>query len=224
MLLDNFFVFPYAVKRSDAKETIKLNTCGNTLRFYHNGKLNIIDTNLLRNGSSTVVINNPITGNTYVLYNFREILQAMDMMPQEFLSSLNQRCFMQIDKSDNKVFIKAFLFEDMNDLPSDTDDFSCFKHVSMDYIHDLDRDFSWTVINMKGTLEDGFLHLSFEVKRSEFWKELIFISHAGQNIPVTEGLNHVMFKYIPTELAYFGAKNCRYTGRSIDLNKLLGGN
>lgn len=59
--------------------------------------------NCLGDGSSTVILNNGITDNTYVLYNFREVLQVLDMLPSEFLTSLSQRCFMQLDKSGGGV-------------------------------------------------------------------------------------------------------------------------
>ena len=103
MLTKNLFIFPNAVNRKNDIETIKLNTKGKVLEFFHNGKVNIIDTELLRDGSSTVILNNGITDNTYVLYNFREVLQVLDMLPSEFLTNLSQRCFMQLDKSGGEV-------------------------------------------------------------------------------------------------------------------------
>ena len=104
MLTKNLFIFPNAVNRKNDIETIKLNTKGKVLEFFHNGKVNIIDTELLRDGSSTVILNNGITDNTYVLYNFREVLQVLDMLPSEFLTNLSQRCFMQLDKSGGEGF------------------------------------------------------------------------------------------------------------------------
>ena len=98
MLTKNLFIFLTQWIENDI-ETIKLNTKGKVLEFFHNGKVNIIDTELLRDGSSTVILNNGITDNTYVLYNFREVLQVLDMLPSEFLTNLSQRCFMQLDKS-----------------------------------------------------------------------------------------------------------------------------
>ena len=223
MLTKNLFIFPNAVNRKNTEETIKLNTKGKVLEFFHNGQKSIIDTELLRDGSSSVILNNGITDNTYVLYNFREILQVLDMLPSEFFTALSQRCFMQIDKSGGEVFIKVFLLKGMNELLSDTDDFSCCSHQTLDYIHELDWKYSWTVKNMKGSLKEGILKLSFEPVISDFWQTPVFISHAGQSFRVTGGVNTVSFKYVPTEQVYFGAENCRYKGRAIDIDKLIGG-
>lgn len=223
MLTKNLFVFPDSVNPKTADETLKLNIKNKVLEFYHNGNLNIIDTELLQEGTSTVVLNNGITGNTYVLYNFREILQSLDMLPSEFLSDLSQRCFMQIDKSADEVFIKVFLLKGMNELASDTEDFSCFAHYTIDYIHQLDWQYSWTIKDVKAKLDGKNLRLSFKTTVSDFWKTPIFVSHAGQSVKVNPGENVVEFRYIPTEMVYFGKPNCRYKGRSIDLEKLLEG-
>lgn len=111
MLTKNLFVFPNTVNRKTEVETIELNIEDKVLKFYHNGRPCIIDTEVLKDGSSTVILNNGITDNTYVLYNFREMLQVLDMLPSEFLTNLSQRCFMQIDKSGGEVFIKVFFAE-----------------------------------------------------------------------------------------------------------------
>ena len=170
MLTKNLFVFPNAVNRKTEAETIKLNIEDKVLKFHHNGGLWIIDTEDLRDGSCT-----------YVLYNFREMLQVLDMLPSEFLTNLSQRCFMQIDKSGGEVFIKAFLLKGMNELPSDTGDFSCFAHYTLDYIHELDWRYSWTVKEVKAVLKNGFLTVRFNTTISDFWKTQVFISHAGQS-------------------------------------------
>lgn len=47
MPIKNLFVFPNAVNRKNDAETIKLNIEGKVLNFYHNDRLNIIDTELL---------------------------------------------------------------------------------------------------------------------------------------------------------------------------------
>lgn len=76
---------------------------------------------------------------------------------------------------------------------------------------------------MKAAINDGVLTLSFETLISDFWKTQVFISHAGQSQLVKKGFNSVVFKYIPTESIYFGAENCRYTGRAIDVVRLIRG-
>ena len=92
------------------------------------------------------------------------------MLPSEFLTNLSQRCFMQIDKSGSNVFIKVFLLKGMNELPSDTNNFSCFAHYTMDYIHELDWKYSWTIKDVKATINDGVLTLSFETLFLTFGK------------------------------------------------------
>lgn len=223
MLTKNLFIFPDAVNRQNDNENIKLNVKGAELLFYHNGVLNIINTELLREGSSTVVLNNGLTNNTYVLYNFREILEVLDMAPSEFLNNLSQRCFMQIDKSGGKLFIKVFLLKGVNELLSDTDDFSSYSHCTVDCIHELDWRYSWTVKNVQGKLDNNILTLSFDLAVSDFWKPPIFISHGGQTIKVMDGTNVVSFQYVQTEKVYLGPPNCRYKARAIDVARLLGG-
>ena len=126
------FIFPDSVRRENEKENIKLNIVGSVFHFFHNGKESIIDTSLLKSGSSTMVLNNTLTGETYVLYNFREILQVLGMSSQEMLSTLHQRGFMQIDKQGDDLFVKVFLLEGDKELDSDTNDFSSYRHYTKD--------------------------------------------------------------------------------------------
>lgn len=225
MVTDNLFIFPHAVRRESESETIRLNVNGGVLSFFHNDAEVSIDTTFLRDGSSTVVMANSLTGATYALYNFREILQVMDMTPSELLGTMNQRCFMQIDKSGGEVFIKVFLLEGMNELPSNTDDFSGKAHLTTDYIHELDWKYSWTIKNVSASVSgsEKTITISFETVVSDFWKEPIYISHAGQTVLCNEGKNVVVFRYNEHENAYLGAPNCRYKGRAIDLKRLIGG-
>lgn len=223
MVTKNLFIFPNAVNRQNGEESIRLDVHGDRLHFFHNDKEVFIDTENLRDGSSTVILSNTITDNTYVLYNFREFLQVLDMTPSELLSNLSQRCFMQIDKSGGELFIKCFLLRGMNELPSHTDDFSSKAHYTMDYIHELDWRYSWTVNNVTAELEGDEIVISFDTVISDFWREPVYISHAAQTALCHEGRNTVRFKYNVTENAYLGAANCRYKGRAIDLQRVLGG-
>ena len=176
----HLFVFPNAMPRR-GEERIKLNIEGTVFHFFHDEEEVIIETALLRDGSSTMVLNNTITGKTYALYNFREILEVLDMTPKEMLRTLSQRGFMQIDKCGGELYVKVFLPEGEAELLSDTTNFS------------------------------------------DFWTRPLYISHAGQTQELTEGKNEVTFTYIPTEAAYVGNPNCRYKGRAIDLEKVVGG-
>ena len=218
----HLFVFPNAMPRR-GEERIKLNIEGTVFHFFHDEEEVIIESALLRDGSSTMVLNNTITGKTYALYNFREILEVLDMTPKEMLRTLSQRGFMQIDKCGGELYVKVFLPEGEAELLSDTTNFSEFRHETVDRIHPLDWQYSWTLRDLTAKLADGKVTLSFFLLRSDFWTRPLYISHAGQTQELTEGKNEVTFTYIPTEAAYVGNPNCRYKGRAIDLEKVVGG-
>ena len=219
----NLFIFPDAVNRNGKGETIKLNVVDGSFYFYHGEDFVCVDTTLLRDGSSSMVVLNTLTDKLYVLYNFRELLEVLDMTPSEMLSTLAQKGFMQIDKSGGKLYVKVFLLAGDYELESDTTDFSKYKHCTADFIHPLDYQYSWTIHQVKGRLEGECLHLSFCMDRSDFWVNPVYISHAGQTQEVHQGQNTVRFKYNPTEQVYLGNPNCRYKGRAIDLARLLSG-
>lgn len=219
----NIFVFPNAVRRK-GKEKIKLNLDleDTKLHFHYNDEHLIVDTKLLRNGSSTIITESPKKDSRYVLFNFREILEIMEMFPREFLSAMNQRAFIQIDKSNDDVFIKVFCLEGDKTIKSDTTDFSSYPHVPLESIHELDRRYSWDIENVAAELREGKLILWFDVKISDFWKEPLYVSHGGQSVRIFEGRNSKWFHYVPTEKVYFGSFNSRYIGRAVDIQKLLG--
>lgn len=225
--MKNLYIFPGLVKRKSEKEHFKVNIEGKEIYvLYDSGngaeQIVLIDTEILRDGSSTMVLNNSITGNTYALYNFREILQVMDMIPSEFLSVMGQRGFMQIDKSGGEVFVKVFLLEGERILESDINDFSGYEHYTKDYIHPLDWRYSWTLGDVKASVEGDKLLLELELIESEFWKSGVYASHGGQYIRLSFGKNNIEFRFNPHEDVYLGSPNCRYTGRAIDVKRLLG--
>lgn len=220
----HLFVFDDAVRKNDIHENIKLNIYDDhILHFYHNKQKTIIDTNLLRDGSSTMVLYNQATSHVYVLYNFRELLEVLDMTPKEMLTNLNQKGFIQIDKCNDDTFIKIFLLRGETELASDTHNFASYKHYTIDYIHPLDWKYSWTIHNAKAILSENReeVTISFDMKRSDFWTKDLYISHAGQTYPIVEGHNEVTFTYIETEDVYFGNPNSHYKSRSLDLTRLL---
>ena len=131
----NLFIFPDAVNRNGKGETIKLNVEDGSFYFNHGEDFVCVDTTLLRDGSSTMVVLNTLTDKLYVLYNFRELLEVLDMTPSEMLSTLAQKGFMQIDKSGGKLYVKVFLLAGDYELESDTTDFSKYKHCTADFIH-----------------------------------------------------------------------------------------
>lgn len=224
-ILKNFYIFPSAVGRKAADEQLKLNIEGERLELYHTHdgaeERVIVDAGVLPDGSCTMVLHNNIMGSTYALYNFRELLQALAMTPSEFMQALNQRGLMQIDKSGGEIFAKVFLLDGDNELASDTDDFSGLSHCTKDCIHPLDWSYSWTLRDLHGWLWQDELILQFDLLQSAFWQQEVYCSHGGQAVRVQPGPNEVRFKYIETENVYLGAPNCRYTGRAIEVRRLL---
>ena len=208
------FIFPEAIHTGD---TISLDLEESRLRFFCNSQRVFMDLAALRSGSSTVILKNPITGSLYPLFNFREILQVMDLGPQELLQTLGICSFVQIDKSGKDTFIKVFLPKGQPELKSRTHDFSSFPHVAMADLHKLDRAFSWAVKDVKAQIHYGRIEGSLVLERSVFWKEPVYVSHAGQTQELTEGKNYFSFSWSPTEDVYCGPKCGRYKGRALHL-------
>ena len=208
------YIFPKAIHTED---TISLDLEGNRLTFFCNNQRVSMDLAALRSGSSTVILKNPITGTLYPLFNFREILQAMDLGPQELLRTLSLCSFVQIDKSGKDTFMKVFLPKGQPELRSRTHDFSRFPHVAMADLHKLDRAFSWAVKDVKAQIHYGRIEGSLVLERSVFWKEPVYVSHAGQTQELTEGENWFSFVWSPTEDVYCGPKCGRYKGRALHL-------
>lgn len=76
--MNSIFIFPEAIQ---TKDTIALELEESRLVFSCNNKRVAINLEALRSGSSTVILKNPVTGSVYPLFNFREILQVMDLGP-----------------------------------------------------------------------------------------------------------------------------------------------
>ena len=210
--MNSLFIFPETIQ---TKDTIALDLDGNRMTFSCNNECVFINLETLRSGSSTVILKNPIAGTVYPLFNFREILQVMDLGPQEMLRTLRINAYVQIDKSGKNTFIKVFLPKGQKELNSRTHDFSRFPHVPLADLHKLDRDFSWTVRKVKAQIHYGRIEGSLVLERSGFWKEPVYVSHAGQTKELTEGENDFSFSWSPTEDVYCGPKCGRYKGRAL---------
>jgi hypothetical protein len=212
--MNSIFIFPEAIQ---TKDTIALELEESRLVFSCNNKRVAINLDALRSGSSTVILKNPITGTLYPLFNFREILQVMNLGPQELLRTLSLCSFVQIDKSGKDTFMKVFLPKGQPELRSRTHDFSRFPHVAMADLHKLDRAFSWSVHHVKARIHYGRSEGSLVFERSAFWKEPVYVSHAGQTQELTQGENWFSFAWSPTEDVYCGTKCGRYKGRALHL-------
>jgi hypothetical protein len=210
--MNSLFIFPESVQ---TKDTIALDLDGDRMTFFCNNRRVFIDLAALRSGSSTVILKNPITGTLYPLFNFREILQVMDLGPQELLRTLRIISYVQIDKSGKDTFIKVFLPKGQSELHSRTHDFSRFPHVPLADLHKLDRAYSWNVHTVKVNIHYGRIEGSLVLERSGFWKEPVYVSHTGQSKELTEGENTFSFSWSPTEDVYCGPKCGRYKGRAL---------
>lgn len=215
----DIFIFPDAVNRNDNLKYYKLNINQHQLTYFYNNKYVIIDTALLRDGSSSIVLYNPKSDDLYVLYNFREILQFTNTKPKDFLTEFQRQGLMQIDKSSHGVFVKVFLFKGDINLMSDTTDFSKYPHILLEDMTNLDRDYSWSIKNIEAAVFDDKIKISFTLIISEFWSEPIYLNHAGQSVLLKPGYNEVIFQYINSEDVYVGAKNSHYPGRKMLINK-----
>lgn len=209
------YIFPEAIHTED---TISLDLEGNRLNFFCNTQRVSMELAALRSGSSTVILKNPITGTLYPLFNFREILQVMDLGPQGLLQTLQLNAYVQIDKSGKDTFIKVFLPNGQPELRSRTHDFSRFPHVAMADLHKLDRAFSWSVKKVKAQIHYGRIEGSLVFCRSVFWKEPVYVSHAGQTQALTPGENWFSFAWSPTEDVYCGPEMGRYKGRALHVS------
>ena len=193
--MNSIYIFPEAIHTED---TISLDLEENGLRFFCNNKRVVIDLAALRSGSSTVILKNPITGTVYPLFNFREILQVMDLGPQELLQTLRINGYVQIDKSGKDTFIKVFLPNGQPELKS--------------------RTFSWSAHTGKVQIHYGRIEGSLVFDRSTFWKEPVYVSHAGQSQELTEGENWFSFVWSPSEDVYCGPQCGRYKGRALHIS------
>ena len=213
--MTDIFIFPDAVNQNTNLKSYKLNIDKEQLTYFYNDKYVIIDTSLLTNGSSTIVLYNPKCDDLYVLYNFREILQLTNKKPRDFLTEFQRQGLIQIDKSSHGIFVKVFLFKGDIKLTSDTTDFSIYPHLSLQDMIELDRDYSWRIKNTKTIIFDNKVKISFTLTVSNFWSEPIYLNHAGQSILLKSGHNELILPYIKTENIYIGIKNSHYPGRKI---------
>lgn len=222
-IIDNIFVFADAVNKNTEDETIKLNIDNKVLHFFHNDKEIVIDTEVLESNTSTCVVYNQLTGNDYVLYNFKELCQAMGVKSREFLSLLQQRCFIQIDTNNHReLFIKIFLLKGMNELPSDTNDFSTKSHHTVNDIHPLDMEYSFEISNIYGVKTSDRFILEFNLNKSYFYRDDdVYCNYAGQSYKCKNGKNFIVFKYVVGENIYFGNIRNRSIARCIEVNKLI---
>lgn len=210
--MNSIFIFTNAIHQAD---WIRFDLEGDFLTFWCNSQKVAFDLRALQTGSSTVILKTPRTGSVYPLFNYREILQMVDMEPQEFLQSLQINAYVQIDKSGDDTFIKVFLPVEQDELESRTHNFSKFPHVTMADLHKLDRLFSWSISKIDFNICRGRIEGTLYFNCSSFWKEPVFVNHAGQSQELKQGKNFFSFSWSPTEDLYCGAIKGRYKGRAL---------
>lgn len=223
-ITENLFIFADAVNRQHDNECMKLNIYDNIIHFFLDDQSVQINTDLLAANTTTCIVYNQVTNNLYTLYNFKELCGAMDLTSQELLTTLQQRCFMQIEKNTHgELFIKAFLFKGMNKMPSDTNDFSENQYCTMEQLHPLDNQFGWHAVT--GAIEfigsrDIVLYVELIVCKSKFYRDTpIYCNYGGQCIECDEGLTELYLKPVIGEDIYVSTiKNSRNKGRVIPIN------
>ena len=204
--------------------SMKVNIIGTRYDITYSGQETSVDCSVLRDGSSTVVMYNPLQNTLYPIYNFREILQVINLPASEFSNRVQMPCVMQIDKSDGNVFVKISIPRGMRHLDSDTTDFSQYEVRPVDQVHELDLQFSWQLQGTRASYneEKSEIIVQTYLNRSSFWKEPIYLNYAGQSQLLESGENIVRFKYVPHNDFFAGARDCRYPGRIIHLKNILG--
>lgn len=223
----HFFIFPEAVNRSNPDENTKLefNREENELIFsYMDQKVNI-NLNMLETGTSTCVCLNIFTGELYTLYNFREIVESLNILPSEFLKFLKQKCFLQIEKlSRYRFFIKAFTLEGEKHLDGDPE-WLQYENYTKDQIIPIDRSFTWEINHFIAHKQDDSLWVEVDIKKADIYSLPIYISYAGQSIKYnplrhTDGIYRFK-KLVQGERIYFGSKNTHCKGRSLGINDII---
>ena len=215
-------IFVFASRNSGT--SMKVNIIGTRYDIMYNGQETSVNCSVLRDGSSTVVMYNPLQNTLYPIYNFREILQVINLPASEFSNRVQMPCVMQIDKSDGNVFVKISIPRSMRHLDSDTTDFSQYEVRPVDQVHELDLQFSW---QLQGTCahfdseDEAYFIVNTYLNRSSFWKEPVYLNYAGQSKLLDSGENIIRFKYVPHNELFAGARDCRYPGRIIYLESIL---
>lgn len=203
----------FLFRTSNVGEGMKLNIYDSQFELTYNHKSITLDLSVLADDTSTTVIYNPYQDTLYPLYNFRELLEVFNLTASEFCGNVQMQGVMQIDKSAGNVFVKIFMPEKMEMIKSDTTDFSIYEALPVDQIHPLDLNFSWQTRNTRFCLEGEQIHVYLYLHRSDFWKEPLYLNHAGQYVELQDGDNHISMKYIPSNGFFVGKKNSRYMGR-----------
>lgn len=204
--------------------SLKVNIIGNRYDITYDGQETSVDLECLRDGSSTVVLYNPIQHVLYPLYNFREILQVVNLPASVFSQSVQMPVVMQIDKSAGNVFVKISIPRGARGIESDTTDFSQYEVRPVDQVHELDLQFSWQLQGTRAHFDDDnktYFTVNMYLNRSDFWKEPVYLNYAGQSQLLESGENIVRFKYVPHNELFAGAQDCRYPGRIIYLEDIL---
>ena len=215
-------IFVFASRNNGT--SMKVNVVDTRYDIMYNGQETSVDCSVLRDGSSTAVMYNPLQDKLYPIYNFREILQVINLTAAEFSNSVQMPCVMQIDKSNGAAFVKICLPLGMRHLDSDTTDFSQYEVRPVDQIHELDLQFSWQLQGTRAHFDDDsktYFTVNTYLNRSDFWKEPVYLNYAGQSQLLESGENIVRFKYVPHNELFAGAQDCRYPGRIIYLKDIL---
>jgi hypothetical protein len=186
--------------------------------FFHNNFQMVIDTAVLKNGSSAVVLNNPLTGRTYIIYDFSNLLDRLDLMPSSFAIKLLQRCFLQVYKINGEVCIKVFLPEGTDRLESNTDNLSAWKRYTLGYAAAQDKGLFWQTRDLSARLEGSLLIIGFKNLPVKGQNPDGVLRYVGYETSISPGINTFAFPYVPGEKIHLVDSDMDW---EIDVNNIL---
>lgn len=178
----------------------------------------VIDTAVLKNGSSAVVLNNPLTGRTYIIYDFSNLLDRLDLMPSSFAIKLLQRCFLQVYKINGEVCIKVFLPEGTDRLESNTDNLSAWKRYTLGYAAAQDKGLFWQTRDLSARLEGSLLIIGFKNLPVKGQNPDGVLRYVGYETSISPGINTFAFPYVPGEKIHLVDSDMDW---EIDVNNIL---
>ena len=171
-----------------------------------------VDLSVLENWSTTSIVYNVVTEEMYTLYGYREILQATGLRPKDFHTLYKIQGMVQVDRGVNGFLIKCFLLPDSKVVVSGLSRLEYRNYIDM---YEIDRDYSWNLLDFSYKIEDIYLIIEIKIDMSEFWNQTLFANYAGQSVQLYNGSNKCKFKFVNGEDVFIGKKNSRYCGRRI---------
>lgn len=219
-------LFPFAdVVRLPGR--IKLDSSdGNYSLTYVDGDLHqtvTINPHCLADGNTAMVIYSPINQQLLVHYGFSALCEAMNVTHSEFLKLTQLHGLMQLDRYEDRLYIKVFLPKNQYVLDSDTDDYSDKLYLNADCIHPLDWQYVPTFDLLDARIDGDKLYLKLDVCRPSVDEAMgnMHINYAGQTAELRQGVCTYIFTYVAGENAYIGYPHSRRRGRILEIDRAV---